>query len=126
MRIPSETYVSLCQRYRRWLTAELHPEPGDWIARKDGRPEVLRLVVSPSEPLATEEVLVPRMERLVAQLAQECASFVLDYSAGEFACVAFDEYGRTLANVVAPEPCTAVAQALVFIRAERSAHERRG
>jgi len=80
--------------------------------------------MAPTESVPEEEVLVPKLERLLAQLAQECASFVLDYSAGEFACVAFDEHGRTLANVVAPEPSSAVAQALVFIRAERSAHER--
>lgn len=124
MRIPSQPYVSLCQRYRRWLTADLRPEPGDWVAPKDGHPDTVRLVMAPTESVPEEEVLVPKLERLLAQLAQECASFVLDYSAGEFACVAFDEHGRTLANVVAPEPSSAVAQALVFIRAERSAYER--
>ncbi len=124
MRMPSHTYIALCQRYERWLTGSLRPEPGDWVVPRHGHPDEIHLVVTPIE-LVPEGVLVPRLERLLSQLAEECASFVLDYSGGEFACVAFDEHGRTLANVVAPEPSSAVAQALVFIRAERSVQEHR-
>jgi hypothetical protein len=81
-------------------------------------------VTSPQRAAGEEEILVPSLERLLAELAKECASFVIDYSGGEFACVAFDEQGRSLANVVASDASAAVAQALVFIRAERAAQER--
>ncbi|MCS7052023.1 MAG: hypothetical protein NZL87_10435 [Thermomicrobium sp.] len=121
MRRPSPSYVELCRRYRRWLTEGLDPEPGDWVVRIGHDGGAVRLVSEDSSRLAAGEVLVPRLERLLWLLAREATSFVLDHSAGEFACVAFDAEGRTLANVVATEPALAVAQALAFIRAERAA-----
>jgi len=120
MATPSATYIAVCQRYARWLAGERAAEPGDWIVPLRGAPEQARLVVAPIV-VAASEVVVPRLERLLTELARECSSFVLDFSSGEFACVAFDEQGRTLANVVASDPAAAAAQALAFIRAERAA-----
>lgn len=117
---PSETYVSLCQRFARWLTEERVACPGDWLAPDRGDASELRLVLEPV-PVPNDAVVVPCLERLLDELRRECASFVLDYTSGEFACVAFDDHGRMLANVVASDPAAAAAQALVFIRAERAA-----
>lgn len=122
--VPSDTLVALCQRYERWLSRGVRPWPGDWRAPRRGPQRSVQLIGEPADSLREDEVLVPRLERLLEWLAAECASFVLDWSGGEFACVAFDEHGRSLANVVATDPAVAVAQALVFIRVEREAHER--
>jgi hypothetical protein len=121
---PSDAYVTICVRYARWLGKGLQPEPGDWLVNQEGHPHAVTLVTSPQRAAGEEEILVPSLERLLAELAKECASFVIDYTGGEFACVAFDEQGRSLANVVASDASVAVAQALVFIRAERAAQER--
>jgi len=121
---PSEAYVTICVRYARWLGKGLQPEPGDWLVNQEGHPHMVTLVESPQRVASEEEIVVPSLERLLMELAKECASFVIDYSGGEFACVAFDEQGRSLANVVADDASAAVARALVFIRAERAAQER--
>jgi len=117
---PSGAYTAICQRFARWLVSERCAEPGDWIVSRGGSPESAQLVM---EPVWVEKgvVVVPRLERLLSELSRECTSFVLDFTSREYACVAFDEQGRTLANVVASDPAAAVAQALVFIRAERAA-----
>ncbi|MCX2726395.1 hypothetical protein OO015_02670 [Thermomicrobium sp. 4228-Ro] len=117
---PSEAYVTLCQRFARWLTSDRRAEPGDWVVARGALPQAARVVTEPVV-VGNAEVVVPRLERLLTDLSRECAAFVLDYSSGEYACVAFDEQGRTLANVVAGDPAAALAQALVFIRAERAA-----
>lgn len=118
---PSESLIQLCRRYERWLTQNLTPEPGDWwISRGDT--SAMPSLVGEGNEIPGNAVLIPRLEGFLQVLATECASFVLDYSHGEFACVAFDERGRSLANVVATDPSLAVAQALVFIRAERAAN----
>jgi hypothetical protein len=121
---PSGAYVTICVRYARWLGKGLHAEPGDWLVNQEGDPHAVTLVTSSQRVAGVAEILVPSLERLLAELAKECASFVIDYSGGEFACVAFDEQGRSLANVVASDASAAVAQALVFIRAERATQER--
>ncbi|MCX7623684.1 MAG: hypothetical protein RMK01_06210 [Thermomicrobium sp.] len=123
MSSPSDAYLSICERFGRWLATSRVAEPGDWLLPRESGARSPRLATE-RQPVPDDEILVPRLERLLAELRAETAAFVLDFSNSEFACVAFDEQGRTLANVVAGDPAAAVAQALVFIRAERAANER--
>lgn len=112
------SYLQLCQGFARKLTAQLEPEPGDWLWGEHG----LRVVTTPGEHRKPGDVLVPRLERLLRLLQDEAPVFVVDYSQGDYACLAFDDAGRSLANVVARFPAEAVLRAILFIRAERAAH----
>jgi len=114
------SYLKLCQGFGAALTARLTPEPGDWLWGPDG----LELVTSATRQRQPGEVLVPRLERLLRLLEAEAPVFVLDYQRGDYACLAFDQEGRSLANVVAPCPAEAVLRAILFIRAERAANDR--
>ncbi len=115
------SYLKLCQGFGRALTSELHPEAGDWLWGPDG----LEVVTSPPRAPRPDDVLIPRLDRLLRLLQDEVPVFVLDYNQGDYACLAFDEAGRSLANVVAPYPAEAVLRAILFIRAERAANVRR-
>jgi len=112
------SYLKLCQGFARSLTSRLDPEPGDWLWGPDG----LEVVAWPPQDRHPEQVLLPRLERLLYLLQEEAPVFVLDYNQGDYACLAFDEAGRSLANVVAPYPAEAVLRAILFIRAERAAN----
>ncbi len=115
------SYLKLCQGFGRALTSELDPEPGDWLWGPSG----VEAVTLPTQGRRPEQVLLPRLERLLRLLQEEAPVFVLDYNRGDYACLAFDEAGRSLANVVAPYPAEAVLRAILFIRAERAANVRR-
>lgn len=112
------SYLKLCQGFARSLTSRLDPEPGDWLWGPNG----LEVVAWPPQGRDPEQVLLPRLERLLRLLQEEAPVFVLDYNQGDYACLAFDEAGRSLANVVAPYPAEAVLRAILFIRAERAAN----
>ena len=112
------SYLKLCQGFARSLTSRLDPEPGDWLWGPDG----LEVVACPPQDRHPEQVLLPRLERLLYLLQEEAPVFVLDYNQGDYACLAFDKAGRSLANVVAPYPAEAVLRAILFIRAERAAN----
>ncbi len=112
------SYLRLCRGQGKRLCSSLAPRPGDWLLGPDG-PE---LVGESPRPLATGEVVVPRLDRVVELLREEAASAVVSYEAGDFACLAFDEHGRSLANVVSKTPEEAALRALLFIQAERAAN----
>ncbi|MDI3339646.1 MAG: hypothetical protein QJR03_03860 [Sphaerobacter sp.] len=113
-------YIRVCQGPGRRLLSSLAPEPGEWILRADGE---LELAGDPPRPLAEGEVVVPRLHRLIALLRAEAHSVVIDCYPTDYACMAFDEDGVSLANVVSFSPEEAALRALLFIRAERAAHE---
>ena len=113
------SYLKLCQGFARSLTSQLDPEPGDWLW---GPANGVEIVTMPPQGRSPEQVLLPRLERLLCLLQEEAPVFVLDYNQGDYACLAFDEAGRSLANVVAPYPAEAVLRAILFIRAERAAN----
>lgn len=115
---PSSGYIRLCSGVARRLTRTLAPEPGDWLVGPNG----LRLVGTEPVACTPQDVVLPRLSRLLQLLAAEVETFVIDYAGGEYACLAFDEAGRPLANVVARTPEEAVLRALVFVQTERAAN----
>ncbi|HEX3723901.1 MAG TPA: hypothetical protein VHV31_14005 [Nitrolancea sp.] len=113
-----ESYLRLCLKQGRSITAKLEPRIGDFLLGPAG----LRLITEASEPKATNEVVVPDLDRVLALLQAAAPIIVLDSQVGDFGLTAFDEYHRSLANVVshnAPEACL---RALLFIRAESSSN----
>lgn len=113
------TYLRLCQRHGRKLVSALEPEPGEWALGPNG----LALLGDPPRPLAGDEILIPRLDRLFRILSTEAEAVVIDLHQNEFACVAFDDKDRSLANTVERSPEEAVMRAILFIRAERQEQE---
>jgi hypothetical protein len=114
-----ESYLRLCLKQGRSITAKLEPRIGDLLLGPSG----LRLYTDTSEPKAANEVVVPDLDRVLALLRADAPIIVLDSQIGDFGLTAFDEYHRSLANVVshnAPEACL---RALLFIRAESQSNE---
>lgn len=114
-----ESYLRLCLKQGRSITAKLEPRIGDFVLGPSG----LRLLAETSEPKAANEVVVPDLDRVLALLQAAAPIIVLDSQVGDFGLMAFDEYHRSLANIVshnAPEACL---RALLFIRAESSSNE---
>lgn len=119
----ASSYIRLCKGQGRTLTSTLEPAPGEWLLRADGE---LELAGDPPRVLAKGEIVIPRLERLLALLREQVGSLALDYQQGDFACVAFDAEGRSLANVVSRNPEEAALRALLFILAERAANDAAG
>lgn len=117
------SYVRLCRGMGRPLTSTLEPRPGDWLLREDGE---LELATDPPRALQPGEIVVPRLERLVELIHAEAPSVVIDAYSSDFACLAFDGDGRSLANIVSRNIEEAVMRALLFIQSERAANETRG
>jgi len=116
-------YIRVCKGPGRRLLSTLTPEPGEWILRADGE---LELAGDPPRALEEGEVLVPSLARLIALLREDADSVVISCYPDDYACMAFDEDGVSLANVVSLSPEEAALRALLFIRAERAAHEQSG
>lgn len=114
------SYLRLCRGQGRSVTAALAPEAGDWLLRPDGE---LELVGDPPRALGPDEVVVPRLDRLVQLLRAVAESLVIDCYPADYACVAFDGEGRSLANVVSRSPEEAALRTLLFVRAEKAANE---
>jgi hypothetical protein len=114
-----ESYLRLCQKQGRAITATLEPRIGDFLVGPNG----IRLFADPGLPKAPDEVVVPDLDRMLSLLQAAAPIVVLDTQVGDFGLTAFDEYNRSLANVVshnAPEACL---RALLFVMAERRANE---
>ncbi|MGA7670819.1 MAG: hypothetical protein WBW04_10395 [Nitrolancea sp.] len=114
-----ESYLRLCLKQGRSITAQLEACIGDFLLGPDG----LRLYSDPSQPPTKDEVVVPDLDRILNMLRTEAPIVVLDTQIGDFGVTAFDEYNRSLANVVshnAPEACM---RALLFVTTEKRANE---
>ncbi len=114
-----ESYLRLCLKQGRPITANLEPRIGDFLLGPNG----LRLFSDPSQPPTKGEVVVPDLGRILDMLRAEAPIVVLDTQIGDFGLTAFDEYNRSLANVVshnAPEACM---RALLFVTTEKRANE---
>jgi hypothetical protein len=110
-----ESYLRLCLKQGKSITSKLDLRIGDFLHGPDG----LRLYSEGSAPRGPKEVVVPDLDRVLALLREAAPIIVLDSQIGDFGLTAFDEYHRSLANVVshnAPEACL---RALLFIRAEQ-------
>ncbi|HET9016926.1 MAG TPA: hypothetical protein VFN57_15095 [Thermomicrobiaceae bacterium] len=113
------SYLRLCRGQARPLTSMLVPQAGEWLLRADGDLE-LELAGDPPRALAPGEVVVPRLDRVVQLLRAEAEALVVDYHSGDYACVAFDAEGRSLANVVSRNPEEAALRALLFVQSEKA------
>ncbi len=114
-----ESYLRLCQKQGKSITAHLEARIGDFLLGPNG----LRLFTGSSEPKADDEVVVPDLDRVLAMLQDEAPIVVLDTQIGDFGLTAFDEYNRSLANVVSKNAPEACLRALLFITTERRANE---
>lgn len=114
----ARTYLRLCRGQAKPFCSTLEPRPGDWILGKDG---TMSLCPDPPRPLAKDEVLVPRLDRVIELLRAEAHAFVIDCYPQDFACAAFDEESRSLANVVSKTPEEAAMRALLFVHSEKVA-----
>lgn len=114
------SYIRLCRGQARRLTGSLDPQPGDWILREDGE---LELAADPPRAMAESEVVVPRLDRVIQLLRAEAPSIVIDCYPADYACMVFDEHGRSLANFVSRNPEEAALRALLFVQSERAANE---
>jgi|SRR5579875_2221015 len=115
----SRSYLRLCRGQARQLCSALEPRPGDWIFGPD---EQLSLCPGPARALEAGEVVVPRLDRVVEMLRSEVHAFVIDCYPEDFACAAFDEESRSLANVVSQTPEEAAMRALLFVLSEKAAN----
>jgi len=114
-----ESYLRLCLKQGRSITAKLEPRVGDFLLGPSG----LRLYSDLATPKAANEVVVPDLDRVLSLLRAAAPIIVLDSQIGDFGLMAFDEYHRSLANIVshnAPEACL---RALLFIRAESNSSD---
>lgn len=110
-----ESYLRLCQKQGKSITSKLEVRIGDFLLGPDG----LRLYTEGSEPKGAKEVVVPDLDRVLALLREAAPIIVLDSQVGDFGLTAFDEYHRSLANVVSHSATEACLRALLFIRAEQ-------
>lgn len=115
----TRSYLRLCRGQARQLCSRLEPRPGDWILSPD---EQLSLCPDPARALETGEVVVPRLDRVVELLRSEVHAFVIDCYPEDYACAAFDEASRSLANVVSKSPEEAGMRALLFVISEKVAN----
>lgn len=113
------TYLRLCRGQAKPLCSRLEPRAGDWILGKDGQ---MSLCPDPPRELSKDEVVVPRLDRVVELLREVAPTFVIDCYPQDYACAAFDEESRSLANVVSKSPEEAALRALLFVRSEKAAN----
>lgn len=113
------TYLRLCRGQAKPLCSSLEPRAGDWILDKEGQ---MSLCPDPPRALAKGEVVVPRLDRVVELLREDAPTFVIDCYPEDYACAAFDEESRSLANVVSKSPEEAALRALLFVRSEKAAN----
>ena len=113
-------YLQLCRQHRQTIRQLFQPAPWDWILGPDG---ISRAGVS-IHPLDEDEIVIPRLERLIRQLRQHTEVVVIDCLPQDFACLAFDEDGSTLANVVAGDPEEAAFRALLLLASGRAGDSR--
>jgi hypothetical protein len=71
-------------------------------------------------PLNDDEIVIPRLEQLICRLRQHAEVVVIDCLPQDFACLAFDDDGSTLANIVAGDPEEAAFRALLLLASEQA------
>lgn len=114
-----ESYLRLCQKQGRPITSQLEARIGDFLVGPDG----LRLFADPRQPKGDDEVVVPDLDRILQLLQKEAPVVVLDTQIGDYGLTAFDEYNRSLANVVSQNAPEACMRALLFVTTERRAND---
>lgn len=113
-------YIQLCWQHRQDIRRLFEPAPWDWILGPDG---ISRAGAS-TQPLDEEEIVIPRLQRLLRRLRQHAEVVVIDCLPQDIACLAFDEDGSTLANVVAGDPEEAAFRAVLLLASERGGDSR--
>ncbi len=107
----SSSYLQLCRQHRQALAMLFQPTPWDWVLGPDG---VTNVGESP-RALAERETVIPRLDQLMDRLGELAEVVMIDCLPGDVACLAFDEDGRTLANLVADDPEEVALQALLLL-----------
>jgi hypothetical protein len=107
----SSRYLQLCRQHRQALALLFQPTAWTWVLGPDGGTSVGRS----ARALTENEIVIPCLGQLMDRLRELAEVVVIDCLPGDVACLAFDEDGRTLANVVADDPEEAALQALVLL-----------
>lgn len=115
------SYIQLCRQHRQELRMLFRPAPWDWLLGKAGISRA-----GGSTPILSEnEIVIPRLDQLVRRLREHAEVVVIDCLPQDFACLAFDEDGCTLANVVAGDAEEAALRALLLLAARPAAQQTR-
>lgn len=115
----SRSYITLCRKQRKAISALIEPEPGDWLFGPDGLAPAGQTPVAVSD----EQVFLPRLDQLIAILHRRAAHVIVSSYPGDYACQVMDDRGESLANVISRTPEEAALRALLFVIAERAANE---
>ncbi|CCF83501.1 hypothetical protein [Nitrolancea hollandica] len=107
----SPSFLQLCRQHRQALTMLFQPTPWNWVLSPDG----VANVGGTPRALGESEVVIPRLDQIMDRLRELAEVVVIDCLPGDAACLAFDEDGRTLVNVVANGPEEAALQALLLL-----------
>lgn len=118
----SRSYITLCRKQRKVISAWLKPEPGDWLLGSAG----LSLVGDPPAPVRDDEILLPRLDQLIELLRHQAAHVIVSCYPEDYSCQVMDGHDESLANVISRTPEEAALRALIFVLAERAANERSG
>ncbi len=107
----SSSYLQLCRQHRKALAILFRPATWNWVLSPDG----VANVGGTPRALGESEVVIPRLDQLMDQLRELAEVVVIDCLPEDVACLAFDENGSTLVNVVADDPEGAALQALLLL-----------
>lgn len=107
----SSRYLQLCRQHRKALAILFRPATWNWVLSPDGVANVGRS----ARALTENEIVIPCLGQLMDRLRELAEVVVIDCLPGDVACLAFDEDGRTLVNVVANGPEEAALQALLLL-----------
>src|SRR5690606_27383682 len=97
--------------HRQELSRLFRPAPWDWLLGPDG----VSRAGGPDRLPFGQDVVIPRLDQLIRRLRDHAPAVVLDCLPQDFACLAFDEDGWTLANVVASDVEEAALKALLLL-----------
>ncbi len=109
-------YLQLCQQHRQEIRELFPPVAWNWLLGPDG----ISRVAAPARPLDEDEMVVPRLDSLIRRLREHAEVVVIDCLPEDYACLAFDEDGNTLVNVVADGAEEAALRALLLLTRKRA------
>lgn len=109
-------YLQLCRQNQQQIGELFPPAAWDWLLGPAG----ISRVKPSTEVLDDDEAIVPRLDRLIRRLREHAEVVVIDCLPEDYACLAFDEDGCTLVNVVANGAEEAALRALLLLASKRS------
>lgn len=110
------TYLQFCREHRQEINRLFPPAPWDWLLG----PEGMSRVGGSTPVLAGNEIVIPQLDRLIRRLREHTEVVLIDFLPQDVACLAFDDEGSPLANIVAGDAEEAALRALLLLVARRA------